>query len=618
MGQVSSSSINSQVQHAPAGEVIPQTYNRKASVASIMSTESYTPPEAFRTHNRSPSMQSDISMDYPLEFKPTTRRPHDLRSSPLPDSPEKKREEIYRETINESPELESLQSNQVKPIDDVPVPEPPVSESVSESASALAPPSAYEPPVSELNGGEADVSTPPPPPPPSGQKVPNKSNPYAPKSSSSKTQRLSKYGPPGGKTTSRYTVPSAGSVPVEDNSPLSGSADMFSYGGYSQAPPTGSSLEPLNTAEEKEQVDDVPVKKAPEPAPVQNYSNASKYAPPASNYNATKMVPNIDDSFDNDHSLEEEVCDIQTPKPSKLFLNSGSPNTGNNLANPYQGGANALDSNFGFPIPGSPDYTTRANSVVGGPTGLFSSRLSQSHQSALYQQYEVNDDTVRDYVPVVEEEEEDEDEEDVKAKQEAAKKEEQEKKAREEAAKARVRADAAAAKRDPNQGKWFAWLGPKDDGKPKATRANLGEKNVFYFDETHKRWLDSTKPIDEQLAAAAPPPPPSMKKKPVPLGGPSRPSGAAPGAPPSAGGPPSGAPTASASGAPTPLGSASNDGPTAPSGPAGRAPQKAKPSLATAGLDELLSLGGSAPGGGNARKAKRGARRGYVNVMDQN
>ena len=44
--------------------------------------------------------------------------------------------------------------------------------------------------------------------------------------------------------------------------------------------------------------------------------------------------------------------------------------------------------------------------------------------------------------------------------------------------------------------------------------------------------------------------------------------------------------------------------------------QSSAPSLANAGLDDLLSMGGSSVAGGT-RKAKRNTRRGHINVFDK-
>eukprot|EP00240_Pyramimonas_obovata_P006635 CAMPEP_0118945154 /NCGR_PEP_ID=MMETSP1169-20130426/41733_1 /TAXON_ID=36882 /ORGANISM="Pyramimonas obovata, Strain CCMP722" /LENGTH=162 /DNA_ID=CAMNT_0006890803 /DNA_START=169 /DNA_END=654 /DNA_ORIENTATION=+ len=52
--------------------------------------------------------------------------------------------------------------------------------------------------------------------------------------------------------------------------------------------------------------------------------------------------------------------------------------------------------------------------------------------------------------------------------------------------------------------------GPKEP-KVKVKRADLGEKNKFYYDEKLKRWIDPmAKPTEEEKAEEAPPPPPSI------------------------------------------------------------------------------------------------------------
>ena len=282
------------------------------------------------------------------------------------------------------------------------------------------------------------------------------------------------------------------------------------------------------------------------------------------------------------------------------------------MFHPYQesedkarrGSGLGVDSSFGdFPIPGSPDLTTRANSVIGGTGGLFSSRLSQSQQSALYQQYEVEDDTVKDYIPVVDEEDEDSDDE--SAKKEKRKKEEQERQARIEADRTRQRQDAAAAQSNQI---WWPFLGRRNDDKPKPIRANLGEKNRLVYDEKLKRWIDKSIPLEEQLKSSAPPPPPAAKKKPVECSSSTL-------SKPSSSSTPVG-PSKQDTGPQTsnPLNGAPLTGPLqsrpSPSGP----PPPAGPSLANAGLDDLLSLGG---GPSSGRKTKNGPRRGYVNLLDQ-
>ncbi|KAM9886338.1 hypothetical protein OXX79_014256, partial [Metschnikowia pulcherrima] len=130
-----------------------------------------------------------------------------------------------------------------------------------------------------------------------------------------------------------------------------------------------------------------------------------------------------------------------------------------------------------FPIPGSPEYTTRANSVI-GHAGLYSSRLSQSQQSALYQQYEVKDDTVLDYVPVPEENEEDD--AGASSEKKAARKKDM------ADAKQKIQDEMSSRGGGQNaESGWFkGWLGnKKNDDKPKPIRAKLGKANTFKYDE---------------------------------------------------------------------------------------------------------------------------------------
>ena len=80
----------------------------------------------------------------------------------------------------------------------------------------------------------------------------------------------------------------------------------------------------------------------------------------------------------------------------------------------------------------------------------------------------------------------------------------------------------AAAKNNNNSGggggKFFSLFGgggnnKKQDNDAKVYKAHLGQKNTFVYDEKLKRWIDKSKPLEEQLQAnLPPPPPPSMKK----------------------------------------------------------------------------------------------------------
>ncbi|CAK9436724.1 uncharacterized protein LODBEIA_P56830 [Lodderomyces beijingensis] len=119
-----------------------------------------------------------------------------------------------------------------------------------------------------------------------------------------------------------------------------------------------------------------------------------------------------------------------------------------------------LDKFIGGDIP-SP-ATTRANSIC----APYSSRLSDSPQSAMWRQYEVHDDTVKEYVPPEEKKE---------------------------------------------------WKLFKSEKRP--IQAKLGSSvNHFYYDETHKRWLDKRKPVEEQVKEEKAPPPPRKATTPVATG----------------------------------------------------------------------------------------------------
>jgi hypothetical protein len=69
---------------------------------------------------------------------------------------------------------------------------------------------------------------------------------------------------------------------------------------------------------------------------------------------------------------------------------------------------------------------------------------------------------------------------------------------------------------EPTNG-WFGWLGKgKNDDRPKPIKAKLGEENSFYYDEKLKRWINKKAPLEEQLEASKAPPPPMMKKSATP------------------------------------------------------------------------------------------------------
>lgn len=445
--------------------------------------------------------------------------------------------------------------------------------------------------------------TPPPPPISTSKSVPQRVNPYAPGASRTNTRTESRYGPPTMKT-NKYASPQKVSTEVN----LMGGATDVSYGdafGYKPAPvqvPVAPKEE-VKVDEPKSQ----PERTQSPPAPPVSAHVPTNRLPPRRNeprgnpYAPTKpRVANVDVSFDSE--VPEETFDTSLREPEALILNAASSpkaQAQDEYVNPFQNdgrGKHPFEKGLDeFSIPGSPEYTTRANSVI-GQNGLYSSRLSQSHQSVLYQQYEVKDDTVREYIPVPEED--DEDEEDIRARKEAEKKEAEKKEAerkeaeRKEAERKEEEKKAKSKAGDDSNG-WFKWRSGKADDKPKAIRAKMGQASTFKYDDKLKRWIDTSRPLDEQLQAAAPPPPPKkkeVKKEAAPPTGPPQPTG--PSQPttaaPAAALPPTGAPR-----------------PAARSAPARN--------LANAGLDDLLSLSGSTPTpGGGGRKGKRR----YVNVME--
>ncbi|CAH2351955.1 COPII coat assembly protein Sec16p [[Candida] railenensis] len=567
---------NSLIQSTP--KAFHPSMGKRQSVESI-TTENFGNPEAIREHTHSPSAQSDISMDYPSDFKPPSRKfGFNSISSPT-ESPEKKRDVPV--PIANSPDLKK-----VKP---------------------------------DFKQDESQ-SIPPPPvkPPPSSQR--ERVNPYAPGGSTKSISRKSKYGPPPGSVQNDSQI-----VP-----PPTIEGNMYSFGGYHTT--TKEDIEA--SKDENKEVDN---QSAP-PHSGEPFVTQQQVEPIATQKGSESNQINIDDSFDGDFDNEK----LRIPNPAKLLvtdtLGGVSPSVKHqSMYNSFQSDVDSLPrgsnfNNFGeFPVPGTPDYTTRANSVIGGNGGYFSSRLSQSHQSAMYQQYEVEDDTVQEYIPVVEEEDEEEDLETKKERELKLKKLEEEAKARakvaEEEQKRRESEEKRKSKEKEEENKkhsgqaggngWFGgWLGGgKDDGKPKAIRAKLGEKNKFYYDEKLKKWINKDLPLEDQIKPSGPPPPPKMKMSNAPQR-----SSPSPGD-----GPPS-HPTQSIGSNATPEvplgghGTPSTDGPKPPLGntstPSLSSAGSKAPSLATAGLDDLLSIG-TPPAGGAPRKGKRGPKRGYVNVLNQ-
>ncbi|KAI0461530.1 hypothetical protein LJB42_000828 [Komagataella kurtzmanii] len=64
-----------------------------------------------------------------------------------------------------------------------------------------------------------------------------------------------------------------------------------------------------------------------------------------------------------------------------------------------------------------------------------------------------------------------------------------------------------------DSGRWLGWLRSGSDNSKKVYRAKLGEKSTLRYDENLKRYIDTSKPLEEQLEATAPPPPPPSFKK---------------------------------------------------------------------------------------------------------
>ena len=557
----------------------PLTSVKRPSISNSFS-ESHVNSNPISGHKHTSSLQSDISLDYPSEFKSMPKPASDNPIAPDTHLSLKRDTENVPETITESRESEK-------------------SSELRDSSNSLTMP---------LEEGHSTVEdlTLPQAPPPKGHSKPNiasssvapkkaraRANPYAPGAVASRSGGNNKYGP---QSSDKYTSKKENTSMLVDTPSDISYNDIFNYGGYKV--PKKTEINDTETLHDRNEVKEAPNQESIDTKEEASKTNSYIYPePPKVASTSQSRNINVDESFDgeniNDHDFE--TSSLHTPNanvPASNLNNSFRTNEKESMFHPYQEGENksrrtsnfGVDSSFGdFPIPGSPDLTTRANSVIGGPGGLFSSRLSQSQQSALYQQYEVQDDTVKEYIPVVDEEE-DEDSEDESLKKEKRKKEEQERQARIEADRAKQRQDAVASQR--NQTWWPGFLARKNDDKPKAIRAKLGEKNKFVYDEKLKRWIDKSIPLEEQLKSSAPPPPPAAKKKPTEGSSSSI-------SKPSSSSTPLGpakqdmAPPASNSLNSAPLLGPSQSRPSQ-SGP----PPPAGPSLANAGLDDLLSLGG--------------------------
>lgn len=662
-GQISTTSVGSIPSQIPLGR---QTHGKQPSISSVISGDSIAAVGLGEQENILPPSTGQAGKTVTSEVN-RNEEGYGFGGHYHHDQPE---------TITESPELRGLQQPQSS--------EAEISKDISNDValdSAKIPEASQEP--EEETDESGNVAAAPPPPPVAPVAPPRKtksfrSNPYAPSTDIGATSnapsavgqtpggkpsmrksgsRTNRYGPPPGVDDKQPTIdvspPSA-----TNNTGNEDSISMFSYGGYQNE-----SSPPLK---QPSQFDQTVVASAPAPPPLQPQLAVPERVP-------TKNVANIDDSFDENslaadtlttynnnmvnkpYGLSPMGPTVATNGPGSvtltpLILNQGSANMKlSNLstisvtgAGTGTGTGGAFD---GFPIPGSPDETTRPNSIFGGHTrGLFSSRLSES-QSVLYQQYAIADDTVGDYIPIMEEDDEEDEDEQVKQQKQKEKEAQEQELKRKQEQQQQQQQQKAAAKNNNNSGggggKFFSLFGgggnnKKQDNDAKVYKAHLGQKNTFVYDEKLKRWIDKSKPLEEQLQAnLPPPPPPSMKKKPNPVSTTTNSNNSS--------GPP---PMVTPNPTPIPGGDLSTTAtggistPIPASAPPSRMSKdstkptpsinRPKSSLATAsGLDDLLSLtdnnpppngrsrgvgGGATPGGSRRNKPKR---RGYVNVMEK-
>lgn len=200
------------------------------------------------------------------------------------------------------------------------------------------------------------------------------------------------------------------------------------------------------------------------------------------------------------------------------------------------------------------------------------------------------EDTGEYYDDIIDDEGDDDDDgaeaEAERQRQEAERKrreeEEQRKKKEEEEEKKKKQEEASSTR------SWFGMFGGSTKSEKKVYKAKLGEENSFYYDEKLQRWINGKESVEDQINASKPPPPPPAAKKATPSGG----------APPG-GAPPPQKQFSPMSGTPQ----TSSPGPSAPG------------SVKGGSIDDLLNR--APPGGSATRKAKRGPRRGYVDVMAQ-
>lgn len=280
---------------------------------------------------------------------------------------------------------------------------------------------------------------------------------YAPKQASPK----SPYGPPDDSDNAAADT----GIPA-DVSPV----DMFSFGGYTPAPPVSPSV--------KETVDDA-IK-----SDVKDKVNEEEAH--------DNEVQETDYKSEFSESKSEENNFVPTYKPPTQVGVKGRKS-------PVQSEIKLAD--MFTPPTGFPSASNRP--AVSSPIHQF------TEEKRYYAQ-----DTGEYYDDVIDEDSDDDSAEAARKANEEKKKLEEEKKRKEEEEKKKKE---EAKKKDSNRGseggRWFGWLGKsKNDDKPKPIKAKLGEENSFYYDEKLKRWINKKAPLEEQLAASKPPPPPAMKK----------------------------------------------------------------------------------------------------------
>ena len=604
--------------HEPA-HVIPASSTNGHSRTSSHLSDTFDPARSplLNRHERRSSVQSETRDIQGAEENSLGTQTRDVEDSIEEERIEEEMKEKERnedEMIEEEPMRQHTDAR-----DQDAVPESTTIKSFSDMENGV---EAEPIPAKIASESQETVQAPAPPPTvsPLVNTAPRRANPYAPKESNTNIKGINRYGPGVAARSNRYKLEAK---PADAN--LAGLGSSTPFSNVFDDTPVGKAAEPEAPTEkpneesakeddlkpsiaDKENVKDADVPPhsalvsenpqtphAGTQTSVQPREKQNPYAPPAKS-----VATNVDISFDA--GINDDTEEPLAPPRAPLLLNGASPpnNFKQGYVNPYQEGRKTntdmpIQNGFDeFPIPGSPEYTTRANSVI-GHAGLYSSRLSQSQQSALYQQYEVKDDTVLDYVPVPEENEEDD--AGASSEKKAARKKDM------ADAKQKIQDEMSSRGGGQNaESGWFkGWLGnKKNDDKPKPIRAKLGKANTFKYDETHKRWIDSSRPLEEQLKEAAPPPPP---KKKLQAERPQReaPAIAAP------------APMRGPSAVPSTIGGRRSSVTKTPSKPLPE-PAAPKPNLANAGLDDLLNM--NSANKGPAAASRRGKRR-YVNVMEK-